>query len=496
MSENPIWPFEKQGTKLGYLNNPNFTPEVADPDVHNPCGYWPSNLVPSPGIPYEYWYDYQGPQAVVSIGNSVYFATPLGYRGLGADYGEEIRIIEYNLSTKLYTVIYKLSIPTDWLFAGFDIRTTCAIEVNGSAIFLFSSLNYNEVTYVDFYDIYTFKVTGQDVSYKRSSSEDFAGFPLTTIGMASDSIRYYDGKIQIVALGYTDAGTDNAVMFESSDFGATWTCYNWEELIYTPAYGSAMASNGAHIYSCITKWSNKAVSIYDSNGLVFSDIPNGEWRSWVNDLVWFSGKLFLMGLSGNNITLVSASDPTLSWAPQTIYNGSGTLDYHYGRFIVIDSVAYIFIFTEENGSYVILVFSSSDGITWNLDKTEADPAGSPRWGTLSLSHNGGKVYGTRVNFDTTRPGLRYQGVDLKVSHGVDFRLISFFEYDLVAKTFVYHQTPFVSHLYPILPNDVTSVPDSDQFFQDGVEVENPSPLWPLEEQQNKDTEHNGFWEKL
>lgn len=35
------WEFEPQGEKCGYVNNPRWTANPADDDIHAPCGYWP-----------------------------------------------------------------------------------------------------------------------------------------------------------------------------------------------------------------------------------------------------------------------------------------------------------------------------------------------------------------------------------------------------------------------------------------------------------------------
>jgi len=37
------WDFSKQDDKLGYVNNPEFTEDPNDPDLHEPCGYWYSD---------------------------------------------------------------------------------------------------------------------------------------------------------------------------------------------------------------------------------------------------------------------------------------------------------------------------------------------------------------------------------------------------------------------------------------------------------------------
>ena len=41
MSVNPVWPFEKQLPKNGYINNPFWTTESTP--THDPCGYWFAN---------------------------------------------------------------------------------------------------------------------------------------------------------------------------------------------------------------------------------------------------------------------------------------------------------------------------------------------------------------------------------------------------------------------------------------------------------------------
>jgi len=46
MTVNPVWPFTKQIDKFGYINNPNWTKEVADPSKHSPCGYWHGPAAP------------------------------------------------------------------------------------------------------------------------------------------------------------------------------------------------------------------------------------------------------------------------------------------------------------------------------------------------------------------------------------------------------------------------------------------------------------------
>ena len=53
---NPVWPFTKQPKKMGYVNNPFWTDSPADPNHHNPCGYWYSSPeAEDPALPTEAW---------------------------------------------------------------------------------------------------------------------------------------------------------------------------------------------------------------------------------------------------------------------------------------------------------------------------------------------------------------------------------------------------------------------------------------------------------